>query len=197
MRNMQQSRLATRRSRVPLALRAGTSLTEILVVMTVASVIIGLSGMTIHRLLAAEHEATRAARFAASVARLSRAFRADVHAATGLELPVQNEAQPAVFVATLSDHYQVRYEFDAHQATRVETWDGQRIHRDDFHFPPRSQLRCARSEDGRRIMLEIDVAARGPESLSDRPGRKLVVEASLARDHRFAAKQKNQEGAAP
>ncbi len=197
MRNRQQSRLATRRSRVSLARRAGTSLTEILVVMTVASVIIGLSGMTIHRLLAAEHEATRAARFTASAARLSRAFRADVHAAIRVELPAANNTQPAVFAATLADRHEVRYELDAHLATRIETRDGRQIHRDDFRFPPRSQLRCVRSEDGRRIILEIDFAARGPESLTDRPGRKLVIEAALARDHRFAAKQRQEEGPAP
>ncbi|HEY3969157.1 MAG TPA: hypothetical protein VGM05_31695 [Planctomycetaceae bacterium] len=193
---MQQSRSATTGSRVPLAPRAGTSLTDILVVMTVASVIIGLSGMTIHRLLAAEHEATRAARFTASAARLSRAFRADVRAATGVELRAADEGQPAVFAATLADRHEVRYELDAHLATRIETREGRQIHRDDFRFPPRSQLRCVRSEDGRRIILEIDIPARGPESL-DRPGRKLVIEAALSRDHRFAAKPRQPEGPVP
>ena len=120
-----------------------------------------------------------------------------MHAATSVELPAPNEAQPAVLTATLADRHEVQYELDGHLATRIETRDGRQIHRDDFHFPPRSQLRCARSEDGRRIILEIDVAARGPESLTDRPGRKLVIEATLARDHRFAAMQKKQEGPAP
>src|SRR5580765_3790654 len=96
----QQSRLATRRSRACGAPRAGVSLTELLVVMTVASAIIGVSGTLIHRLLAAEHEATRAARFAASVTRLSRAFRADVRAARDVELPGVDETQPATLVAT-------------------------------------------------------------------------------------------------
>jgi hypothetical protein len=176
---------STKRSPAGSAARAGISLTELLVVMTIASVLIGVTGTMIHRLLAADHEATRAARFATSVARLSRAFRADVHAARAIELPAPNEAQPAIVVATLADGHQVRYELDAHLATRVETREDAVIHRDVYHFPPRSQLRCSRGDDAGLFKLELNLAARGPEPDAERPVRKLVVEAALARDHRF------------
>ena len=193
---IQHSQRATKRSPAGSAARAGISLTELLVVMTIGSVLIGVTGTMIHRLLAADYEATRAARFATSVARLSRAFRTDVHAARNIELPVPNEGQRAVVVATLADGHQVRYELDAHLATRVETRDGAPIHRDVYHFPPRSQLRCSRGVDDRLLKLELDLAARGPEPDAERPVRRLVVEAAPARDHRFEAALR-QEGQMP
>ena len=177
------------------ASRAGISLTELLVVLSVASVIIGLAGTMIHRLLAAENEATRAARFAASVSRLSRAFRADVHAARAVEFPGAIVDQPAVLVATLDDRRQVQYEFDAHLVTRFETREGAKVHREDFHFPPRSKLRCSRNEGGTLLKLEFELAVRDPEPEAERPVRKLIVEATLARDHRFEASTPQEEQA--
>jgi hypothetical protein len=194
--NMMHSRLATSRRRAGGASRAGASLHELLVVMSVAAGIVGVAGTLIHRLLAVEHDATRAARFAASVSRLSRAFRADVHAARDVELPAPNAGEPAVLVATLADGGQVRYEFDSHLVARSETREGARVHRDVFHFPPRSQLHCSQSEDGKLVKLELDLAARDPEPNIERPLRKLVVEAALSRDHRFETPPR-QEGPAP
>src|SRR5262245_48709561 len=128
------------------ARRAGYSLTEVLVVMTVASAMIGMSGTMIHRLLAAEHEASRAARFAVSLARLSRSFRADIRAARSVELP-SDENAPAVLLANLEDGHTIRYELDANLVTRVESRNGSQSHRDVFHFAPGSQMRLGRSGD--------------------------------------------------
>lgn len=183
---------ATRVSRT----RAAVSLTELLVVMTVASVIVGLSGMMIHRLLAAEHEATRTARFATSVARLSRAFRADVHAARDVELREPNDAQPATLVAQQGDGHEVRYELQAHRASRIETREGNQVHRDDFYFPPGSQLRFERGAEGSLVRLELELAGHRRDSKDDAPRRKLAIEAALARDHRFEPAPR-QEGQLP
>ncbi|MBI3862956.1 MAG: hypothetical protein HY290_13780 [Planctomycetia bacterium] len=192
---MKRFRFAQTRRRAWLARRAAHSLTEVLVVMTVASAMIGMSGTMIHRLLAAEHEATRAARFAVSLARLSRTFRADIHAARSVELADDENAAP-VLVAKLEDGHTIRYELDANLATRIEFKDGSQSHRDVFHFAPGSQLRVRGGGEGKMVRFELDLAASGGDLKAGRPSRTLAIEAALARDHRFESESK-QEGQAP
>src|SRR5262249_35436279 len=121
--------------------RSGTALIEILVVITVAAAMTGLAVTTIHLLLTAEHEATKTVRFAASVARLTKIFREDVHAAVAVELQSSEPGMPAVLIVTADSRRQVRYELDGHLATRIETVAGAEQHRDAFYFPVHSRLR--------------------------------------------------------
>ena len=165
--------------------RGGFSLTETLVVISVASVMIGMAGMTIHRLLAAEQEVTRTARFSTSVTRLSRAFRTDLHAARSVEIPAALAGQPEALVATLKTGHFVRYEFDGHLATRVETQDGSQVHRESFHFAPRSSLHCTQGENDKLVRLELNLSTRSSGPDTDSPPRKLLMEVAVARDHRF------------
>src|SRR5438876_5171317 len=117
--------------------RYGVSLIEMLVVMSVASVMMGLGVTTIHLLLGSEHEATRSVRYAASVARLARLFREDIHAARQVEFPPVEPGKPAVLIAMVDGERDIRYELDAHLARRLESDGGTTPHRDVFYFPPR------------------------------------------------------------
>lgn len=175
--------------------RSGTTLVEMLIVMSVAAVMMGVSVCAIHLLLDAEREATRAVRFNTSVARLAQAFRADIHAARQVELPDAEDGMPAVLVASL-DGRQIRYELDAHQATRIETEGEHQVHREAYYFPPRSLLQFWRrpGEKGLAqeiVVLEIDMAPAGsgtreiPSATHGSPKRRLTVEAVPGRDHRF------------
>jgi prepilin-type N-terminal cleavage/methylation domain-containing protein len=172
--------------------RSGVSLTELLVVISVASVLVGVAGMTIHRLLAAEQEVTRAARFSASMTRLSRSFRADLHAARSAELTAAAAGQPEALVATLDPGHVVRYEFDGHTATRLETNEGVPVRRESFPFAPQSQLRCLLNEAGTLVRLELNLSTRasGPD-VAPSP-RVLLLEVAVARDHRFETLQTTQ-----
>jgi hypothetical protein len=161
-----------------------------LVVITVAAVMLGMSVGIIHMLLDAEREATRAVRFNTSVARLTQAFRGDIHACRQVELPASEPGKPAVLVATLDDG-QIRYELDQHLATRIETSGGRQVHREVFYLPPHSRMRFDRQPDQKLVLLEIDMAAGGsgtrnvPSAAADTPQRRLAIEAVLGRDHRF------------
>jgi prepilin-type N-terminal cleavage/methylation domain-containing protein len=189
-------RLARQRRRP----RSGLTLVEMLVVISVAAVMLGMSVCTIHLLLDAEREATRAVRFNTSVARLTQAFRADIHASRQVELPATEPGKPIVLVASV-DGGQIRYELDEHLATRIETEGGRQVHREVFYLPPHSRMRFEHQPDqklpGQKlpfqklVVLEIDMAAGGtgtravPSAVADKPQRRLAIEAVLGRDHRF------------
>ncbi|HEY2252063.1 MAG TPA: hypothetical protein VGH74_13415 [Planctomycetaceae bacterium] len=165
-----------------------------LIVISVAAVMVGVSACTIHLLLDAEREATRAVRFNTSVARLTQAFRGDIHAARQVDLPAAEEGKPAVLVATV-DGVVVRYELDAHLATRIETAGEREVQREVYYFPPHSQMRFERGPDQKFIALEIDMAAGGSgtrgisSATKGTPKRRLAIEAVFGRDHRFEKEQ--------
>lgn len=166
----------------------GWTLIEMLVVLTVAAVMMGLGVTTIHLLLAAEHEAMKSVRYSASVTRLTRVFREDVHAARRVEIPPVDPGKPSLVVARMANNHQVRYELDAHVVTRIETGSDDGASRDVFFFPPQSRLRCSREGDAGPIRLEIDIAAgmkARPKSAAPNPTRTVAIEAVPARDHRF------------
>ena len=165
--------------------RAGTTLVELLVVITVAGVMLGLSVTAIHLLLGAEHEASRSTRYAASLARLARAFRDDIHAAQAVELPAIEAGQGEVLVIGAGSGRQIRYELVANRAMRLEAVDDGPPQRDVFYFPPRSRLWFSRDATDGLVRLEIEMAAHGPAHAAFVPPRQLVIEAASLRLRRF------------
>lgn len=163
-----------------------------LVVVTLSAVMVGLSATLIHLLLGAEREAHRAVRVNRSVMRLSEAFRADVHAARRVEIPAAEADKSVLLLADAEAGREVRYEIDAHQATRVESEKGQQTHQDSFYFPLRSRIRFDREADRNLLRLEIEMPAgnssENAESRSQSPEpfqRKLKIEAQPGRDYTF------------
>jgi len=172
--------------------RAGTSLVEMLVVVSFAAVMLGLSATLIHFLLGAEREAQRVVRFNRSVTRLSEAFRADVHAAGRIELSAVEAGKSVLLLAGARGGREVRYAIDAHLATRVESEEGRQTHQDTFFFPPRSTIRFDQRPDQNLLRLEIEMPAGNssdePQTGANPPGhflRRLTVEALPGRDYRF------------
>ncbi len=171
----------------------GTSLVEMVVVLTIAAILLGLAASTIHLLLAAEREATKSSRYAASVARLTRSFRHDLHSAMRVELPPVEPSKPAILIASFPEGRDIRYELDQHLATRIESDSGGMPHRDVFYFAPHSQMRFERVEEEGLVRLEIEMAA-GPSgarrkdaTAARQPIQTLVIEAAPSRFHRFEA----------
>jgi hypothetical protein len=165
--------------------RTGTTLVELLVVITVGAVMLGLSVTAIHLLLGAEHEASRSTRYAASLARLARAFRDDIHAAQAVELPAIEAGDAEVLLIGAGGGQQIRYELETNRAMRLEAVDDGPPQRDVFYFPPRSRLWFARDATDGLVRLEIEMAAHGPAHAVCLPPRQLVIEAASLRLRRF------------
>jgi prepilin-type N-terminal cleavage/methylation domain-containing protein len=168
--------------------RRGISLIEMLVVIAVASTMVGLTVTTIHRLLGAEREATRAARYSASVARLARHFRDDLHAARAVEWPAVEAGKPAALVAALEGQRRIRYEVEAHRVTRLETDGAGEMHRDAYYFPLQSRLVFEPAGEPGLIRLTIAMPAGVPAAKpgdsagASQPLHLLTIEAAVARE---------------
>ncbi len=188
MRTSRQSFIPLSREAQPSAVaqrRTGTTLVELLVVITVGAVMLGLSVTAIHLLLGAEHEASRATRYAASLARLTQAFRDDIHAAQAVELPAIEAGGAEVLLIGAGEARQIRYELVANRAMRLEAVDDGPPQRDVFYFPPRSRLWFARDATDGLIRLEIEMAGYGPAHAACLPSRQLAIEAASFRLRRF------------
>ncbi len=166
-----------------------------LIVITVAAVMLAVSVTTIHLLLRAEHEATKTARYAVSVARLAHAFRDDLHFARDVALPPVEPGNPVALVATLETRETVRYELDAHRATRIATGAGE-TSRDEFYFPPETRLSFERIGDAGlwRLAIEMPRASSGTGPEPALPAKRTVNLAIEASPAPFLRRKSDSEG---
>ena len=175
--------------------RRGTSLMEMVVVIAIASVMLGLAVTTIHMLLRAEWHSTETVWYGTSLARFSRTFRQDVHAATSADIPKPPPDAKSRLDLTLPKQRTVTFQIDGSSITRVEVEAEKVRHRDVYHFPPKSTIRFERTQEPALVHVVINRPST-PEVLAGREddggkayrpaGRVLRIEAAVARDHRFA-----------
>lgn len=113
----------------------GVSLVEVVVAMGIATVLMGISMTTMHTVLRAERETSKATWLGSSFHRFSRLIRSDIHAATSLNF--QNgsaENSPELTIRKVDDEV-VKYRIEGHRIFRVVTRQDQRVHQDTFHLP--------------------------------------------------------------
>jgi prepilin-type N-terminal cleavage/methylation domain-containing protein len=188
---MDRKRRMTRRD------RAGVSLVELLVVISIAGVIIGVSMLLLHTLLRTERDQTRSVRSSLTLSRLSRMFREDVHSSESIEIINGTVETRDRLTMTSRRGNEISYSADEHVLERVEQAGGAEIHRDLFHLPPGSAYRFERDTAPDIVRVAIEIAAAIPDHFpeaargKDRrpPPRSLAIEALLGRDHRFSGRQ--------
>lgn len=178
----------------PLSHRRGVSLVEMLIVISVATVIVGTCTTMLHLLLRTERDQTRAMRMAVTMSRLSQLFRDDVHGATRGAIVSPAGASPRLTLS-LADAREIVYSAEGAFLQRVENRQGTEVHRDTFHFPAGSKGRFEEEPSPRLMRLAIDVAAPIPHQMPEgrtplAPPRTLQIEALLNRDGRFAGRER-------
>jgi prepilin-type N-terminal cleavage/methylation domain-containing protein len=156
-------------------MRRGYSLIELVVVMTIATVIVGLAAAMLHLLLRTERNGRQQMHRSAALARLADQFRTDVHAAA--RQPVPDDANPSCWTFEMEAGRNVQYRAQAGQIERVETLGGQIERRESYALPPDATVLIATPVNSKLAVATLIV--REP------PNREIRIAAALGKDHRF------------
>ncbi|MGQ0635708.1 MAG: prepilin-type N-terminal cleavage/methylation domain-containing protein [Planctomycetaceae bacterium] len=165
----------------------GFTLVELVVVLGVASILVGSTVGIIHLLLASERQQERAARTSFTLANLSRLFRADVHAAVRVQTAEQT---PATLALEGKSGSAIVYRADLHVLTRVESSGGREIHRETFQFPASSSMgfEFAPESSLARLTLALARVAATSSAGSSAPPRIIEIEAVARRGPEFSGR---------
>ena len=178
------------------SLRRGVSLIELMVVISIVTVLFGMVGVVFHRLFLAEQVAMRAALTERTVSRLAVQFRGDVHASTVAMPEVQDGTTrtfkllhsqlmwvmefPAI-VYTARDGEVLREQFGA---------DGKLLNREVYRLPECRVSFPNQTENLHAVLISLAIERQGstvtPQPQAVRPYRTLVIEAFLSRDDYLA-----------
>ncbi|WP_417387936.1 PulJ/GspJ family protein [Gimesia sp.] len=171
----------------------GISLVEVVVAMGIASVLMGISMTTMHTVLQAERETSKAAWLGSSFQRFSHLLRADIHAAVAVRFPAEGGAE---ITLQQPDNQSVTYRIDQHQIFRVVTSQGKEAHRDVFYLPEGSHARFFEQQRLHRAGISIEEpdplqrVLNHKKNQSDQSGRPAVQELSIistiGHDYRLA-----------
>ena len=168
--------------------RLGVSLAELLVAMTIGSVVMAIGLGMLHLMLKTDRTLADSLQRRQTVSQLSRAFRRDVHAANKAELlKGQNEQDPPGLSLQAEPNRRVRYSAEENTVLRVETEGEKTIQTARYRFA-KGTLVSFQIEESGRVGLTIrspNPSTNSQQTAPDAPLRELTIEATKGRDHRF------------
>ena len=167
----------------------GISLTEVLVVASMSTVILTLTGQIIHRMNLIQANSTNFYRVERDALRLAQQFRHDVHRADRATLDIAHGGQRLTLQPASGPA--IEYQFLAGLITRRQTRDDGQFVQDRFEFSPTTGGGFSQLESPTRLALTLQ-SQLDLTNASDDPGPSpqfitpvcLQVEAALARQHR-------------
>ena len=181
--------------------RRGYSLTELLVVMSMTSVVFTVGVGMVHRVLHQQKFAGRDNAMHRVAERLATKLREDVHRATAAELIESDDQGERSLELNLPGQRIVTYTVRDNLLERVSTGVNVASHRDAFQFPDNYRLQFADRPSERVAFTAFAIPQDYLEPASDesRPDgiernvRRAVmhVEAAVGRDHRFLNDKEN------
>lgn len=137
--------------------RAGISLGELLIVISLSSILMTVAGVLIQELLRADRAVRRAAQTSASLLRLESLFRDDVHRAVAATAHTDSAGEQKLELV-LPEGQRVTYSAQQHRLKRVVSAGDRRLHFDRFAFPEQSVMTLAVDPSGAPVELQIDQA---------------------------------------
>ncbi len=135
--------------------RRAFTLIEMLVSISVGSVLMGLALGMVHRTMRAESTARTNAQVERTAARLSRQFRHDIHQAQSISLDGQQTDTPSLRLM-LSDQRPVTYQIERGRVLREQQQGDEQTHREVFSFPDDHSLLFAELAEPSRAVLTVE-----------------------------------------
>lgn len=117
------------------ALRQGYSLIELVVVMSMLSVLLALTGTTFYFLMRSEKSVTQSLVTERSVSRLANQFRDDVHQSIRCEQAGGVGEKKTELTLKTDDQHQVQYRTTKGGLTRYQVEAGNAVAREDYRLP--------------------------------------------------------------
>jgi len=157
--------------------RRGFTLVEMLIAMSVGTIISAVAIALIVTLMRSENVAQDHIRKSAVESRLADRFRRDVHAAESIDIDDAGLA----WTFTLGPEHAIAYRIDANHIERLETDASKIERRETFILPPD---RTAAIETPRRPIVTLSIV-QADASDDKRPGTPVRFDAVLAADLRY------------
>jgi type II secretory pathway pseudopilin PulG len=174
-----------------MANRSGKSLIEMVVVMSVMSMVMLISVRTITLLMRADASGGKSLVAGTSLSRLAHQFRLDVHAAWDAQLVTPEESGEARLQLSLPESTIVEYRPFAEKILRTIRRGEKTTSREDFHLL-RGENRFEISEDKIQIISLVHVrnTAKSYEKSPVHEGEKEIrIEATRGRNHRYTKRE--------
>jgi prepilin-type N-terminal cleavage/methylation domain-containing protein len=149
------------------------TLVEMLVCISMGSVLMGIALNMVHRTMRIETAARSNSQLERSANRLSRQFRHDVHRAQVVSLETLEAGAVAVRLV-LPGEAPIVYRLEQHIALRQQEQAAGRTHRESFEFPEDYRFRVEELVHPARAALSLQ---RDPDLIGVGPQRSLHVEA--------------------
>lgn len=134
--------------------RQAFSLAEMMVVISVGSVLMGLALGMVHRTMRAESTARTHARVERTAARLSRQFRHDIHQAESITLDDPTADMPLLRL-TLPGQQPITYRIEDSKILRQQQRSDEQTSRELFAFPDNYALQFAELVEPLRATLTL------------------------------------------
>ena len=173
----------------------------LLVVLAILSVLLGTVGIVAQRTMRYGNQLTSRANRQASLARLARQFRHDVHASQQVTLSSHGDttSEVATLHCLAADGTVFDYQMRRGRMVRIERRDDRPIGHETFDVPHGSVMQLEVSGDAPRRLASLriawpaePVAGRGDKIQTPR-NQQLVIEARIARDHRWNDRQQGED----
>jgi prepilin-type N-terminal cleavage/methylation domain-containing protein len=160
----------------------GVSLVEMIIVISIASIILGVVLVLMQWLL--------------SASRLARVFREDAHRAGKVEIVADGAESSNTMRFLVEGAHTVTYRIDEHTIDRIDRDGETELRRETFHFPPGSGIRFEKEDspalarvvvDRATGQLKVDAAddRDAAQNRPESPRRTLQFEAGLGKDRRW------------
>lgn len=178
--------------------RRGVSLAELLIVMSLCSLLLTTSAVVLHRIMRSQLKTREFLSACHSSQRLADQFRGDVHRARS----VTTEGLPegAILKLQLSDTQIAEYQ-QANGVIHRMLVDGEKtIARDEFAFPANSHIAVSQQRSPPLVTLSVTSTPddeRGPAQQAYAVAIHLRVDAQPGRDRRFADVPRQSEEGSP
>jgi prepilin-type N-terminal cleavage/methylation domain-containing protein len=167
--------------------RRAFTLIEMVVVMALASAMLGMAVALLVTLLRAERAVRDHVGHAAQVNRLAEQFRRDAHAAVRVMPGTKENNQSGGVRFELAADHAVTYLPGDGEIVRTQ-WEGARVRgQDSFSLLPQSKVSWSLPSGSRPAMVSLRIELPGPPA-----GSVVSIEAVVARDHRFAKQPQEQ-----